>query len=197
MLNAHGCRYHLFLLIRWPDIWDMSWFIFNIRLLNLLFMAEAGKQIPWTRLIWGFMKIYCTLAKPILLRVSSWSLLYFYFCWGWSSLVCIRPLLSFSVCLPHSFPFCSWVEISPWLLSYMESRNLFETEKTLKEQEHYVIKIYSRFKFWRMMIFRCISLGSMSNNFTWIGAQWTGIVTTIAMEMLRTGMVEAVVCVQR
>ncbi|XP_022849415.1 7-hydroxymethyl chlorophyll a reductase, chloroplastic isoform X1 [Olea europaea var. sylvestris] len=28
------------------------------------------------------------------------------------------------------------------------------------------------------------------------GAQWTGIVTTIAMEMLRTGMVEAVVCVQ-
>ncbi|CAA0839954.1 7-hydroxymethyl chlorophyll a reductase-chloroplastic [Striga hermonthica] len=29
------------------------------------------------------------------------------------------------------------------------------------------------------------------------GAQWTGIVTTIAIEMLRTGMVEAVVCVQR
>ncbi|KAL0349079.1 UNVERIFIED_CONTAM: 7-hydroxymethyl chlorophyll a reductase, chloroplastic [Sesamum angustifolium] len=28
------------------------------------------------------------------------------------------------------------------------------------------------------------------------GAQWTGIVTTIAMEMLRSGMVEAVVCVQ-
>ncbi|KAG8369745.1 hypothetical protein BUALT_Bualt14G0045700 [Buddleja alternifolia] len=28
------------------------------------------------------------------------------------------------------------------------------------------------------------------------GAQWTGIVTTIAIEMLRTGMVEAVVCVQ-
>ncbi|KAL7105658.1 hypothetical protein ACP275_07G057800 [Erythranthe tilingii] len=28
------------------------------------------------------------------------------------------------------------------------------------------------------------------------GAQWTGIVTTIAMEMLRTGMVEAVICVQ-
>lgn len=30
-----------------------------------------------------------------------------------------------------------------------------------------------------------------------IGAQWTGIVTTIAIEMLRTGMVEAVICVQR
>ncbi|GMN61449.1 hypothetical protein TIFTF001_030538 [Ficus carica] len=28
------------------------------------------------------------------------------------------------------------------------------------------------------------------------GAQWTGIVTTIAMEMLKTGMVEAVICVQ-
>ncbi|KAH9681439.1 7-hydroxymethyl chlorophyll a reductase [Citrus sinensis] len=28
------------------------------------------------------------------------------------------------------------------------------------------------------------------------GAQWTGIVTTIAIEMLKTGMVEAVVCVQ-
>ncbi|KAL3828329.1 hypothetical protein ACJIZ3_017131 [Penstemon smallii] len=28
------------------------------------------------------------------------------------------------------------------------------------------------------------------------GAQWTGIVTTIAIEMLRTGMVEAVICVQ-
>lgn len=28
------------------------------------------------------------------------------------------------------------------------------------------------------------------------GAQWTGIVTTIAMEMLKSGMVEAVVCVQ-
>lgn len=29
------------------------------------------------------------------------------------------------------------------------------------------------------------------------GAQWTGIVTTIAMEMLKSGMVEAVICVQR
>lgn len=29
------------------------------------------------------------------------------------------------------------------------------------------------------------------------GAQWTGIVTTIAIEMLKSGMVEAVVCVQR
>ncbi|KAL3506298.1 hypothetical protein ACH5RR_031680 [Cinchona calisaya] len=28
------------------------------------------------------------------------------------------------------------------------------------------------------------------------GAQWTGIVTTIAVEMLKTGMVEAVICVQ-
>ncbi|XP_028773447.1 7-hydroxymethyl chlorophyll a reductase, chloroplastic [Neltuma alba] len=28
------------------------------------------------------------------------------------------------------------------------------------------------------------------------GAQWTGIVTTIAMEMLKSGMVEAVICVQ-
>ncbi|KAK4732682.1 hypothetical protein R3W88_025670 [Solanum pinnatisectum] len=28
------------------------------------------------------------------------------------------------------------------------------------------------------------------------GAQWTGIVTTIAMEMLKAGMVEAVICVQ-
>ncbi|KAF3457493.1 hypothetical protein FNV43_RR02151 [Rhamnella rubrinervis] len=28
------------------------------------------------------------------------------------------------------------------------------------------------------------------------GAQWTGIVTTIAIEMLKTGMVEAVICVQ-
>lgn len=30
-----------------------------------------------------------------------------------------------------------------------------------------------------------------------IGAQWTGIVTTIAIEMLKSGMVEAVICVQR
>lgn len=30
-----------------------------------------------------------------------------------------------------------------------------------------------------------------------VGAQWTGIVTTIAIEMLKTGMVEAVICVQR
>lgn len=30
-----------------------------------------------------------------------------------------------------------------------------------------------------------------------VGAQWTGIVTTIAVEMLKTGMVEAVICVQR
>lgn len=30
-----------------------------------------------------------------------------------------------------------------------------------------------------------------------IGAQWTGIVTTIAVEMLKAGIVEAVVCVQR
>lgn len=29
------------------------------------------------------------------------------------------------------------------------------------------------------------------------GAQWTGIVTTIAIEMLKAGMVEAVICVQR
>ncbi|KVH91056.1 Coenzyme F420 hydrogenase/dehydrogenase beta subunit, C-terminal [Cynara cardunculus var. scolymus] len=29
------------------------------------------------------------------------------------------------------------------------------------------------------------------------GAQWTGIVTTIAIEMLKSGMVEAVICVQR
>lgn len=29
------------------------------------------------------------------------------------------------------------------------------------------------------------------------GAQWTGIVTTIAMEMLRTNKVDAVICVQR
>lgn len=29
------------------------------------------------------------------------------------------------------------------------------------------------------------------------GAQWTGIVTTIAIEMLKSNMVEAVVCVQR
>lgn len=29
------------------------------------------------------------------------------------------------------------------------------------------------------------------------GAQWTGIVTSIAMEMLRSGKVDAVVCVQR
>ncbi|XP_028220359.1 7-hydroxymethyl chlorophyll a reductase, chloroplastic-like [Glycine soja] len=29
-----------------------------------------------------------------------------------------------------------------------------------------------------------------------IGAQWTGIVTTIAIEMLKSGMVEAVICVQ-
>ncbi|KAI7735646.1 hypothetical protein M8C21_005193, partial [Ambrosia artemisiifolia] len=29
------------------------------------------------------------------------------------------------------------------------------------------------------------------------GAQWTGIVTTIAIEMLKSGIVEAVVCVQR
>ncbi|KAK1567023.1 hypothetical protein Q3G72_007315 [Acer saccharum] len=28
------------------------------------------------------------------------------------------------------------------------------------------------------------------------GAQWTGIVTTIAIEMLKTGMVEVVICVQ-
>lgn len=28
------------------------------------------------------------------------------------------------------------------------------------------------------------------------GAQWTGIVTTIAIEMLKAGMVEAVICVQ-
>uniref|UniRef100_A0A2P2M1S8 Uncharacterized protein MANES_15G048100 n=1 Tax=Rhizophora mucronata TaxID=61149 RepID=A0A2P2M1S8_RHIMU len=28
------------------------------------------------------------------------------------------------------------------------------------------------------------------------GAQWTGIVTTIAVEMLKAGMVEAVICVQ-
>ena len=30
-----------------------------------------------------------------------------------------------------------------------------------------------------------------------IGAQWTGIVTTIAIEILKSGMVEAVICVQR
>lgn len=30
-----------------------------------------------------------------------------------------------------------------------------------------------------------------------LGAQWTGIVTTIAIEMLKAGMVEAVICVQR
>lgn len=30
-----------------------------------------------------------------------------------------------------------------------------------------------------------------------IGAQWTGIVTTIAVEMLKAGLVEAVICVQR
>lgn len=30
-----------------------------------------------------------------------------------------------------------------------------------------------------------------------VGAQWTGIVTTIAIEMLKSGMVEAVICVQR
>lgn len=30
-----------------------------------------------------------------------------------------------------------------------------------------------------------------------IGAQWTGIVTTIAIEMLKSGLVEAVICVQR
>ncbi|KAK0570449.1 hypothetical protein LWI29_001304 [Acer saccharum] len=29
------------------------------------------------------------------------------------------------------------------------------------------------------------------------GAQWTRIVTTIAIEMLKTGIVEAVICVQR
>lgn len=29
------------------------------------------------------------------------------------------------------------------------------------------------------------------------GAQWTGIVTSIAMEMLRSNIVDAVVCVQR
>jgi coenzyme F420-reducing hydrogenase beta subunit len=29
------------------------------------------------------------------------------------------------------------------------------------------------------------------------GAQWTGIVTTIAVEMLKANMVDAVVCVQR
>lgn len=29
------------------------------------------------------------------------------------------------------------------------------------------------------------------------GAQWTGIVTTIAIEMLKSAMVEAVICVQR
>lgn len=30
-----------------------------------------------------------------------------------------------------------------------------------------------------------------------IGAQWTGIVTTIAVEMLKAELVEAVICVQR
>lgn len=30
-----------------------------------------------------------------------------------------------------------------------------------------------------------------------VGAQWTGIVTTIAVEMLKANLVEAVVCVQR
>ncbi|CDO99360.1 unnamed protein product [Coffea canephora] len=35
------------------------------------------------------------------------------------------------------------------------------------------------------------------NFFILVGAQWTGIVTTIAVEMLKTGMVEAVICVQR
>lgn len=30
-----------------------------------------------------------------------------------------------------------------------------------------------------------------------VGAQWTGIVTTIAIEMLKAGKVEAVICVQR
>lgn len=29
------------------------------------------------------------------------------------------------------------------------------------------------------------------------GAQWTGIVTTIAIEMLKAGIVDAVICVQR
>lgn len=34
-------------------------------------------------------------------------------------------------------------------------------------------------------------------NMLLVGAQWTGIVTTIAIEMLKSGMVEAVICVQR
>jgi 7-hydroxymethyl chlorophyll a reductase len=29
------------------------------------------------------------------------------------------------------------------------------------------------------------------------GTQWTGIVTSIAMEMLRSNIVDAVICVQR
>lgn len=40
--------------------------------------------------------------------------------------------------------------------------------------------------------FCCIAYG---NRF--VGAQWTGIVTTIAIEMLKRGMVDAVICVQR
>ena len=34
-------------------------------------------------------------------------------------------------------------------------------------------------------------------DFIHVGAQWTGIVTTIAVEMLKADMVDAVVCVQR
>lgn len=59
--------------------------IFNIRLLNPLSMAEAGRQIHWMRFIWGFMKLYCMLARPIPWRVNFLDLLSFHFCWGCST----------------------------------------------------------------------------------------------------------------
>lgn len=45
--------------------------------------------------------------------------------------------------------------------------------------------------FWQDLLFILVKFVLL------IGAQWTGIVTTIAIEMLKSGMVEAVICVQR
>lgn len=48
--------------------------------------------------------------------------------------------------------------------------------------------------FWELLFFIITLKRSAS---LMVGAQWTGIVTTIAIEMLKSGMVEAVICVQR
>lgn len=45
------------------------------RIWNLLSMDEDGKKIPWMRLIWGCMRIYCMLAKLSLWKVQLWMLL--------------------------------------------------------------------------------------------------------------------------